>query len=283
MRPADLLPVPELTLEALGTQVRATGQGAFAALNEVRRLEAVLSRFRPSPLTRLNEQGELLDPPTDLMLAVRHALDVARRTHGLVTPAVLGALEAAGYVGTPGDAPVRTPVPVPALDGVLVTHEVIRLPAGVRLDLGGTAKGWIAEQAARFLGGNAVLDAGGDLHTQFTGGGTIAIETPDGSPMYVHLGAGVAGVATSSVLKRAWTGGHHLIDPRTGCSADTTFVQVTALAGRVTVAETLAKLALLGADDVLRDLAPAGTRLLAFDRHHRMHGWQDGAWGRWAA
>ncbi|MBB5374573.1 thiamine biosynthesis lipoprotein [Deinococcus metalli] len=282
MTPA-LLPVPELTLEALGTHVRASGQGAFAALNEVRRLEGLLTRFRPSPLTRLNAHGELLDPPADVVLAVRHALDVARRTRGLITPTVLGALEAAGYEAAPGDSPVRDAVPVPALDGVVATYEVIRIPAGVRLDLGGTAKSWIAEQAARFLGGDAVLDAGGDLHVQFPQGGTVGIETPDGSPLYVNVGAGVAGVATSSVLKRAWAGGHHVIDPRTGRSADTAFVQVTALAGRVTVAETLAKVALLGADDVLRDVAPPGTRLLAFDRAGHVHTWQDGRWGRWAA
>ncbi|WP_309570605.1 hypothetical protein [Deinococcus sp.] len=61
MTPA-LLPVPELTLDALGTRVRAVGSGAFAALNEVRRQQGRLTRFRPSPLTRLNEHGELHDP-----------------------------------------------------------------------------------------------------------------------------------------------------------------------------------------------------------------------------
>ena len=41
--------------------------------------------------------------------------------------------------------------------------------------------------------------------------------------------------------------------------------------------------ALLGADDLLRDLAPPGTRLIAFDHARRAHTWEDGSWGRWAA
>lgn len=278
--------LPDLSLHALGTEVRAQGAGAFAALREVRRLEALLTRFRPSPLTELNARGELRDPHADLRLAIAHALDVARRTRGLITPAVLGALEAAGYTAAPGAGPVRPAAPVPGLDvlaGVTVDDDLIRLPRGLRLDLGGTAKSWIAAQAARFLSGDALLDAGGDLHTQFTRPGTLGVRTPDGSPLFLNVGAGVAGVATSSVLTRVWAGGHHLIDPRAARPATASWVQVTALAGRVTVAETLAKLALLGADDLLRDLAPPGTQILAFDHARRAHTWEDGSWGRWAA
>ncbi len=286
MTPSSDPILPDLSLHALGTTVRAQGAGAFAALREVRRLEALLTRFRPSPLTELNARGELRDPPADLRLALIHALDVARRTRGLITPAVLGALEAAGYTTAPGAGPMRPAAPVPDLDtlaGVTVQDDLIRLPRGVRLDLGGTAKSWIAAQAARFLSGDALLDAGGDLHTQFTRPGTLGVRTPDGSPLYLNVGADVGGVATSSVLTRAWAGGHHLIDPRTARPATTPWVQVTVVTGRVTVAETLAKVALLGADDLLRDLAPPGTQVIAFDRHARAHAWTDGTWGRWAA
>lgn len=286
--PAPLDPVsPDLTLAALGTQVRAQGRGAFAALCEVRRLEAVLTRFRPSPLTELNARGEVRGPPEDLRLAVLHALDVARRTRGLITPAVLDALEAAGYTAAPGDTPARPAAPVPdlsVLEGVTVQNDLIRLPRGVRLDLGGTAKSWIATRAARFLRGDSLLDAGGDLHLNFTQPGTLAVRTPpEAPPAFLNVATGVSGVATSSVLARAWAGGHHLIDSRTARPAAAPWTQVTALTGRVTVAETLTKLALLGADDLLRDLAPAGTQLLAFDHAGHAHHWQAGRWTRRAA
>lgn len=274
---------PDLTLHALGTQVRAQGVGAFAALAEVQRLEAILTRFKPSPLTQLNAAGELHNPPAELVEAVQHALDIARLTRGWITPTILPALEAAGYTQSPGDSPPGAAPPVPDFADIEVMPHLIRLPAGVRLDLGGTAKSWIAERCAHLLSGECLLDAGGDIQTTFITAGTMGIETPDGSPMYLNLRPGRYGIATSSVLKRAWTGGHHLINPRTGRSAETPFVQATALAGTVTRAETLAKLALLGADDVLSELTTPDLLLLAFDRHGQAHEWQAGSWGRWAA
>lgn len=273
-----------LTLAALGTQVSAQGEGAFEALAEVQRLEGLLTRFRPSPLTRLNAAGHLDAPPAELVGAVRHALETARETRGWVTPTVLGALEAAGYTLAPGDsAPAGGLGAVPDVAGIEVTDERITLPAGVRLDLGGTAKSWIAVQAARFLRGPYVLDAGGDVQVRFDRPGTLAVDSPGGEALFLNLPPGGYGVATSSVLRRAWVGGHHLIDPRTGRSAAAAFVQATAVAGAVTRAETLAKLALLGADDVLRDLAGPDAQVLAFDRAGRPHAWRGDAWGRWAA
>ncbi|GMA14750.1 FAD:protein FMN transferase [Deinococcus metallilatus] len=280
-----LAEVPDLTLRALGTQVRARGVGAFEALAEVRRLERLLTRFAPSPLTCLNGAGELPDPPPELVEALRHALTVAQETRGWVTPTVLPALEAAGYMRWPGDGPGGAAVRVPDTAGIMVREDVVSLPPGVRLDLGGTAKGWIAWRAARCLRGTGLVDAGGDLQLRLAKPATLGIETPTGTPAYVELPAGVHGVATSSVLRRAWPGGHHLIDPRRGRSARTRFAQVTAVAGDVRIAETLAKLALLDAGEVLEawlDLHP-GALLLAFEGDGTGWEWQPGGWARWAA
>lgn len=280
----------DLTIQALGTQVRARGAGAFAALREVSRLEALLTRFKPSALTRLNEVGELLNPPAELVQAVQHAVNIALETSGLVTPAVLPALEAAGYTTAPGAGPQRSPVPVPDVGGIELSAERIWLPAGVRLDLGGSAKSWIVQEAARLMSGDFLLDAGGDLIVQAHDPVTIGIETPSGVPAFLNLPAGRYGVATSSVLKRAWVGGHHLIDPRTARSAATTFVQVTALTSDVTVAEILTKLALLNATPVLQEWLGRfpDSQLLAFDRAGQGHVLHDvhspiTPWKRWAA
>lgn len=284
---------PELTIRALGTQVRASGHGALAALREIMRLEGLLTRFRPSPLTELNRAARLVAPPSELRRALEHALQVAQETRGWITPTVLPALEAAGYTTAPGAGAVQAAQAVPEIRGIRVTAQEITLPAGVTLDLGGTGKGWIAREAARHLSGHALLDAGGDLMVQATRRVTIGIETPTGPPMYLNLPAGRHGVATSSVLKRAWAGAHHLIDPRTGASARTPFVQVTAVTADVTVAEVLTKLALLNAHEVLRQWLGRfpQSRLLAFDQAGQPHvlkeGWLDAhrnlTWERWAA
>lgn len=100
-------------------------------------------------------------------------MGATRLSDGLVTPTALAALEAAGY-----DRPFAELVPavagqahaplIPAdwrqlqLDP---TARTVALPAGIRLDLGGTAKGWAAAQAVRRLSsaGPALVDAGGDI------------------------------------------------------------------------------------------------------------------------
>lgn len=264
-------------MHALGTEVVAVGDGADAALAEVLRLEAILTRFRPSPLTRLNRDGVLENPPAELVQALRHALAVAKSSDGLVTPTVLPALEHAGYrrswpdVDPPGDDP-------PTLADwreIVVQDDLIRLPAGARLDLGGTAKTWIVERAARHMRGDIVLDAGGDLLVDRALHAAIEVEPPPGgAPRQLLLPPGRWGLATSSVARRAWRGAHHLIDPRTCRPAETRWRQVTAVGTTPTGAEVAAKLALLGAP------GPDDHLLLAYDRDGTVWTRREGDWIR---
>lgn len=264
-------------MHALGTEVVAVGDGADDALAEVLRLEAILTRFRPSALTRLNEDGRTQDPPPELVGALRHALQVAERSDGLITPTILPALEHAGYrrswphVVAPGD----DPPPTASWREIVVRDDVIELPAGARLDLGGTAKTWIAERAARRMRGEILLDAGGDVLVDASDLSAIDVEPPPGGvPRQLLLAPGRWGVATSSVARRAWPGAHHLIDPRSGRSARTRWLQVTAVGPTPTGAEVAAKLALLDrpGDD--------GHLLLAYDRDGSVWTRREGDWIR---
>lgn len=266
-------------IRAMDTEVRAEGRGARAALTEVRRLEALLSRFGQSPLTELNRAGVLENPPPELVQALSHALEVARRSDGLLTPAIRGALVAAGYDSRPG-TPRHTPVSVPALAGMGLTAARITLPPGLTLDLGGTAKGWIVTQAARVLTGPGLLDAGGDLIVRQDTPCAVEVEPPfGGAPALLELPAGTWGVATSSTLKRAWPGGHHLIDPRTGRPLESDLVQVTAVSPRLLDAEVLCKLAFFG-DSALRRVLAGSPRptLLAYTRQGQRLTWQAQGW-----
>lgn len=261
-----------LVANHLGTQIRITGQGALNALEEITRLEALLTRFAPSALTQLNRQGRLEQPPLELVQALGYALEVARRTAGLVTPTVLAALEQAGYSRARGQyLPVAIPTTrgVPAWQGIVVQPNQIELPPQTQIDLGGTAKGWIAERASRLMWGSYVLDAGGDIVLQQHTPCEVAIEHPYGGVgATLELPAGRWGVATSSLLKRAWLGGHHLIHPATGLPVQSPWVQATAVAPQVTEAELLAKLALLDP----RQLPPTA-HLVVYDAQGRVFRW----------
>ena len=153
---------------------------------------------------------------------------------------------------------------------------VVQREPGVRFDLGGVAKGWLADRAldllARWAG--AVVDADGDLAVRCPGGQRWAIAVDDprtdtASLAVLNLStpAGTLparwGIATSGTSVHRWgvSGSvrHHLIDPRTGSSAVTDVVQATVVCGSALRAEALAKSAVIaGSSEGLALLERAG-------------------------
>jgi FAD:protein FMN transferase len=227
--------------------------------------ERRLSRFRhDSELAWLNRHtGGPVQVSDVLWDVVKTALQAAQRSHGLVTPTVLAQLELAGYDRSfdrlDAQAPSRPPA-TPTGDWSAVVlrpgSRSICLPPGVRLDLGGVAKGWAADRAAHQLGmyGPALIDAGGDIAVS----GPMADGAPwpigvadptelDGQIELLLLESG--GVATSGRDYRRWRQGgswqHHIIDPRTGRPALTDVLSATVAAPSAREAELAAKAALI--------------------------------------
>jgi thiamine biosynthesis lipoprotein len=237
---------------AMGTDIellvdadRDAARALDAAAAELSRLEALLTRFdEGSELSRLNRNGTLEASP-DLVRVVALALDGRERTDGLFDPTVHDALVGAGYDRTFAeleDGP--PPVPSPAGGGVRIDGARIELEPGVRLDLGGIAKGYAAERAAEILAtaGPCLVNAGGDIAVR---GGAWPVGVED-----VTLELADGGLATSGRDRRRWLRGgveqHHLIDPRTGAPSESVFVRVTVVAADAVEAEVQAKHVFLG-------------------------------------
>ena len=247
---------------AMGTDVELhldaeEGDAAFRdAEAELARLEALLSRFLPgSELSRLNRLGELRAGP-DLLAVAEAALAAHELTAGRFDPTVHDAVVAAGYDRTfelvaAGGSP-RIAVAAPCGGGMEIDPAAgtIRLEPGVRLDLGGIAKGYAVDRALRILAaaGPALVDAGGDIAVTGrpwpvgveTAGGTIALELAEGA------------VATSGRDRRRWRAPdgerHHLIDPATGLPAEGDLLRATVVAATAVEAEVLAKALFLAGD-----------------------------------
>jgi thiamine biosynthesis lipoprotein len=212
------------------------------------------SRFLPdSELSLFNAQaGRQVEVSAELEGLLRAAVDAWWASGGLVNACVLDAMLAIGYTrplreGPTPPAPVATLAPLPPLPEVLqVAARTARLHPGPGVDLGGVAKGWMADLLAAELGDNCLVNLGGDLFAR--GGG------PSGNGWPVALGGVTVllrdqGAATSGTRLRRWDGGggvlHHLIDPRTGRPAETDLVEVSVVAGSAFEAEVGAKTALL--------------------------------------
>jgi thiamine biosynthesis lipoprotein len=153
---------------------------------------------------------------------------------------------------------------------------VVHRPAGLRFDLDGVAKGWIADRALDLIDRHpvAVVDADGDVAVRLGPGERFRIGVADPRRSSFDLavlelrgadGQGETryGLATSGTSVHRWVRlgqvAHHLIDPRTGWPARTDIVQATVLAGTAREAEALAKTAvILGSEEAFAALDRPG-------------------------
>ena len=265
-------------------QLRAYGPAAEDALAqaeaEIYRLEGVLScRDEQAALARLNETGGGTAGEETAAL-LQTALTLCEQTGGAYDPA-LGALSEAWGFST---GAYRVPEPdalaeamqssgagLVQLDGISVT-----LTNGAQLDLGGIAKGYAADllraQLEKEGVTSATLDLGGDVFVmgRKTDGSDwrIAVKDPADTESYLGIvSAADKFIVTSGVYERYFEENgvryHHILDPKTGCPAESGLVSVTVLCGNGAWADALSTACfVLGPDGALAlrdDLADQGT------------------------
>ena len=261
-------------------------------------LEARLTRFNEtSELSALNRSvGTWFAASEELFDLVREARDYFDQTNGLFDPSILNALEQAGYnksmdeIRAYGVSPAAPVLIRTASDFCAVefdeTRGAIRLPDGMRIDLGGIAKGWIAESAALLLADYAdacLVDAGGDMFMvglpQNENAWQIEIENPrDANNVVAILHVPPGAVATSTITKRRWQQGdraqHHLIDPRLNAPAETDWLSVTVIAPHTTTAEVFAKALLIAGSREAEEIAARRDDIafIAVDRAGKLWG-----------
>ena len=242
----------DLRFEALGGQCElfAVGLADLAVVQAwIGAMHDRLTRFSPdSELSRFNAAaGRWTDISPELEALLVESLRAHETSGGLVHIGVLPALLAAGYTRdfaagvTPATGAASIAPPLPEM--LAVAAHRARLRAGTSIDLGGIAKGWLADRAVERIGPNALANLGGDLRARGDG--------PAGEGWPVGFGGTTVllrdlGAATSGTAGRRWGPRlHHLIDPRSGRPAETDLVEVSVLATSGAEAEVLAKTALL--------------------------------------
>jgi FAD:protein FMN transferase len=255
-------------------------------------VDLTCSRFRgDSNLSHANRHaGRWVEAHPLLVAATRVAVAAAEETDGLVDPCLGRTMVSLGYDVTLGELTtrpthpaVRPVAPRPgAWREVGTGDDAVRVPPGVALDLGATAKAWTADLLARMLvdalGCAVVVSLAGDVRVDGPGG-------PDGRPAtwpvriaeHPHdAGSGPevrvsGGLATSSTVARRWTttagAQHHLVDPRTGAPADGPFRTVSAVGHSCVAANVATTAALVLGEDAPAWLADRGVsaRLVTAD------------------
>jgi FAD:protein FMN transferase len=287
----------ERTFRALGTTatvvVKAQSRADEAERilrDEVEAIDRACSRFRSdSELAYFHASaGRTVEVSPLLFEALDVAYSVAARTRGAVDPTVGRAVEALGYDRDFEQIQSR-PLRVTDLDPALGfrhlhldhTRGTARIPEGVRLDLGSSAKALLADRAAAHiaqeLGSGALVSIGGDIAVAGQPppeGWAIGIAVdsatgPDHVDQVIAIRQG--GVASSSTEVRAWRMGtahvHHIVDPATGRSSSAYWRLVSAVGGSCVDANALSTAAVVWGDQALERLRPFGqaVRLLRHD------------------
>ncbi len=233
-----------------------------------RDVEARFSRFRDdSELSAFNARTDSCVGVSSQMLQLLDlALFFHGRTNGLFDPAVLPALEAAGYdrsfervpregADTRASCGVQSHVTSIAQVQLDRRHGTVTAPAGLRIDFGGIGKGYAVDVASQRLATTRdfLVDAGGDIFASGNGPGgdgwPIGVADPaSGSDIDVVVLRDRA-IATSTTAARRWKRGgtwhSHIIDPRTGQSTGSAIVSASVIAGTATEADVYAKCALI--------------------------------------
>jgi FAD:protein FMN transferase len=271
-----------VTFPALGTTctllvtAAATAAVAREAVQaEIDDIDRACSRFRPdSELATVNASAGRPVVVSPLFLeAVGVALRAASVTDGRVDPTVGSAMRVLGYDRDfsrihPAGPPVRltvTPVPGWRLVWSDRTASTVRVPPGVELDLGATAKALCADRAARkaadATGAGVLVSLGGDIAVGGPGpadGWRVRVTDDHSAPtdapgQTVLITSG--GLATSGVSVRRWARGgrqlHHLVDPARGLPAETCWRTVSVAAGSCVDANIASTAAMIAGHDAL--------------------------------
>jgi thiamine biosynthesis lipoprotein len=274
---------------ALGTTAEITALDAMSLSDAIdvleRELDAIdraCSRFRAdSEVSRLAGSGGQWMPASRLLRrALAAGVDAAVATGGAVDPTVGASMRALGWdadfrVVVSRREPTRIElVPAAGWQRIEIDDERgrVRVPAGVLVDLGATAKALAADCAAaaafRATGSSVLVNLGGDIAVAGpapAGGWPILVTDDHRAPspadgQTVAIAAG--GLATSSTTVRRWrtTDGiaHHILDPRTGRPAAEVWRTVSVAASTCVGANTASTAAIVLGEDAPHWLESAG-------------------------
>ncbi len=296
----DALAIAEIHWQRWSTDMHivVTDPGAMTAAKrevdaELDLVDAAASRFRPD--SEINALATSDGRPTEVSETLANllaaALTGAEQTDGDVDPTVGAAMVALGYNGDTNVSNAMSLVEstiTPAI-WTMVTLEdrTVTVPHGVLLDLGASAKAVAADQCAKRVhevtGSGVLINLGGDIATAGPapdGGWQVLVQDSDDDPAgSVALPSGAA-LATSSTIRRRWQHGdalvHHILDPRTGRSADPVWRTVSVAAQTCWAANTVSTAAVVRGWSALRWIRALGMAARLVDRDRVVHtigGW----------
>lgn len=237
----------------------AYGENASAALDAaeetLRTLDAKLDRHdETSTVSALNRDGTVED--AELAQLTDIAQTIGALSGGAFDPTVAPVMDAWDFTGdaprVPSDEELSTLLTHVGLEKLSVDGNTIALSDGAQLDLGGIAKGYAAGRVRTILREagvtSAIISLGGNVAAVGKkpdgSAWTVGLQDPDRPEAYFGtVSIEDACVVTSGAYQRYFEENgvcyHHILDPHTGCPAESGVKSVSVVARDDTLADAL--------------------------------------------
>jgi thiamine biosynthesis lipoprotein len=257
----------------LWAEDRAAGEQAIdAVMADMQHVDETMSTYKPtSEVSKVNAEAADRAVPisSDLYSLLDTALEYSRITEGAfdITYASVGYMYDFRAHVRPTEQQIRSALPAVNYRHVLLDpkQRTVRFAQrGVRIDLGGIAKGWAVDRGIAILQQrgytHALVNAGGDSRVIGDRRGepwVIGISDPNHPERYfTRIPLADTAYSTSGDYERYYDENgvryHHIIDPHTGHSASRVR-SATVIAPTATRTDGLSKTAfVLGAEEALR-------------------------------
>jgi len=261
-----------------------------SAYAELARIDNLMSEWKPeSPVSQVNAAAGLraVRVPAELREILQRSIRYSEITEGTFDVTWRGMGNFWHFDDTfvvPTQAAVATARKNIDYRAIRIEGDSVFLPAGKNIGLGGIAKGYAIDRAARVLvhAGfpDSLVDGGGDVLASGTRNGQpwrLGIQAPrreHGEILGVASVSGMALVTSGDYERFRIVNGiryHHIIDPRTGWPA-TASISVSVLARTAEEGVVLAKgIFILGPEKGLDLARSAGVEAMAIDPQERQY------------
>ena len=233
------------------------------AMQLCKKYENLLSKtLQGSDVYKINHaNGQPVTVDDDTAELLRIALEIAQKSDGAFDPTVLTLVElwdVNNATTAPNDADIQAALTSVGYQSILLDGNVVTAKNGAKLDLGGIAKGFIADKVTAYLKENgiksAIVNLGGNtvLVGQKNGGDfSVGVQKPFGkqdelcTTVMLHDKTAVTSGTYQRYFEQNGRIYHHIINPKTGYPTDNGLNAVTVVTNSSAVADGLSTACLI--------------------------------------
>lgn len=261
-----------ITITAYGEK---SAEAVNAAFTEIKRIENMLSsHIETSDISKINNGAHLapVEVSGETAEILRKALEMSEKTYGAFDITVKPLTDLWNITAedpkVPTDEELKSTLSVVGYENIVINGNLVSFAKeGMKIDLGGAAKGYCADRAADILKSygikNAILDLGGNVYAlgknEQGKNWRIGLQDPSkdrGKHFTIEELSDMTAVTSGSYERYFEKNGkiyHHILNPDTGSPADSGLISVTVISDNSFEADMLSTaIFVMGAEEFMK-------------------------------